>query len=165
MRVYVIQKMVKYNTSISLRIPDSTLFVVDALAKEYKVNRTKVIMFFIDSGLLNPELKNKLSSKMNSDVELYTLRTDRKDSNNKLYIIKNMYQRVMDMAMSYNFTVGNINMKVINSVLDSFQKEYDCFPEKYKKLIGSDFKTGIKQLRDEDYLITNVERLKLLRGK
>lgn len=149
----------------TFRIPDYLLAIIDGVAQQNKVTKTKVATVFLEKGLLNPELIKNLSEELKSDMEIYSLKNNRRKTTNRLYIIKNMYQRVMDMAMSSFFTVGDVNMKAVEIVIDSFEKEFNCYTKKEREILEIGFKTAVKQLRDETYLMSNTEKIKLLRQK
>lgn len=150
---------------IDIRVSDSLYNVVNKLSIHYKCSKGRIVKMFLETSLIDAKNNNKLTEKLKDEIELYILRNNRKELNNRLYIIKNMYQRVIDMAMSYLFTVGYVNMGAINSILDSFQKEFDCYAKHLKEIVGKDFKTAITNLRDESYLMNNIEKLKLLKVK
>jgi len=74
-----------------------------------------------------------------------------------------MYRRVMDMAMSYFFTTGNINMKAINTVIDGFVAEFKSYDALLQEKIKVDFNITVKRLRDKDFLFTHSKNMKMMK--
>ena len=106
-----------------------------------------------------------MSNNVEKEFEIYILRKNRREISNRFYITKNMYQRIMDIAMSNFFTLGYVNMNVIKTILNMFKEEFDCYPQKIKDTIGSDFKDTVVNLSNENYIMENITKIKKIKYK
>lgn len=116
-------------------------------------------------GIINVGIKNLNASDFHKELKLLITKEHKKELNSQLYIVKNMYKRVLDMAMSFYFTTGNINMRAINVCIDLFVDEFENFDDKVKTAIATDFKLTVKRLRNQNFLLQQsdtVRKLKLI---
>lgn len=105
---------------------------------------------------------SKNTENISKELKIYLSQRKRKLLCSRLYIIKNMYRRIMDMAFSSYFSTGNVNMKSINAVLDVFVEEFENYPDDLKKKILTDFKITVKRLRNQEFLMNQSKNYKML---
>lgn len=144
---------------LSLRVGLDLLNIIKKLSAEYNITVSGFISMILTDALIN----SKVSDKLKREIQIYIQKIKRKETCNRLYIIKNMYRRVMDMAMSYFFTTGNINMKAINTVIDGFVAEFKSYDALLQEKIKVDFNITVKRLRDKDFLFTHSKNMKMMK--
>ena len=154
--------MARNTVSIHIRIP----VYLHKLYIELSERQDESVSELIRKASL--ELFNKENSSMQNELKLMLVKENKKKINSRYYIIKNMYKRILDMAMSSYFTTGSINMKVINNCIDEFVAEFECYDDKIKKALGIDFKLTVKRLRNQNFLLQQsdtMNKLKLIGKK
>lgn len=124
-------------------------------------NKITISGYFIT--LLKKIRDGKIPDTIDKDLKIWIIKQKRRDLCSKLYIVKNMYRRVMDMALSSYFTSRTVNMKSINAVLDSFVAEFENYDESIKAAIQIDFKLTVKRLRGKDFLLGQSQNFKMLK--
>lgn len=148
----------KKDTQINFRINSDILKILRGYCHRNEIPISTFFTIVVKDLLINKKLDPELEKEFAGAIA----RVKRKDLCNKLYIIKNMYRRVMDMALSNFLTTGSVNMKSINSVLETFIKEFESFSDKIQKDIGTDFRLTVKRLRSQEFLVGNSKNWKML---
>tara|TARA_Y100000310_G_C20696053_1_gene825840 strand:+ start:333 stop:797 length:465 start_codon:yes stop_codon:yes gene_type:complete len=146
------------NATITIRINSELKNIIQDLSKDYKITLSS----FINMILIDAITNNKVSKEFKKRIKIYVEKIRRKELCNQLYISKNMYRRVIDMALSSNFVTGSINMKAINAVIDSFVAEFECYDASLKNKIGTDFRITVKRLRNKEFLLSQSKTMKML---
>ena len=148
----------KRDARINFRVTPDFLKIVTKTSEEYKISVSGLISMIVMDGIV----KAKVSGKLKNEIKIFIEKSQRKELCNRLYIIKNMYRRVMDMALSYFFTTGSVNMKAINAVLDSFVAEFESYDASLKNKIDVDFRLTVKRLRNREFLLEQSKNIKML---
>lgn len=143
---------------LSVRLEYNLKTLLTKLADEYKVTVSGLVTLMIQNSFLD----EKMSKKLRSELNVLLVRTKRTKLCNRAYIIKNMYNRIMDLSMSSYFTTGDVNMKVINDVVDSFIEEFESYDKKEQNRIKVEFAIAVRQLRKKDYIISNSKNFKMI---
>ena len=146
------------DTQINFRISSDLLKVLKTYCAEKSITISGYFMVLTQDILVN----EKFNDRLGKELQMYIIKSKRKELCNRLYIVKNMYRRIMDMAMSYFFTTGSVNMKAINAVIDSFVAEFEHYDSSLKKKIDVDFRITVKRLRNQEFLLGQTKNIKML---
>lgn len=157
--------MVDKTGVIAIRLENKVIDIIERFCNELSISRGEFIKLVLADAIIKAQFNKELTEELKRYISIYTLRDNRRKMSNRMYIKKNMYQRVMDMAMSDYFIIGYINMKVIKELIDSFVQEFNHYPKKERELIEDDFKFAVKQLRSEDYILNHMSSIKLLKDR
>lgn len=147
---------------MAIRIKGDIDDLLDKISKDLSISKSGFVKHIIENALISNDFGSKLSIELKRKISIVMIRTSRTEITSRLYIIKNMYQRIYDMAMSFYFTTGMINMKVINKILDMFVEEFKYYPKKDKDILKVDFEMAVANLRHEDYIIEHTDKIKML---
>lgn len=154
--------MPRKTIALRIRIPVFLYKLYEELAEQQDTSVSNLIR------KASLELFNKENTSMQNELKLMLVRSRKKEINSRYYIVKNMYKRILDMAMSSYFLTGSINMKVINNCIDEFVKEFECYDEEIKKAIGTDFKLTARRLKNQEFLLSQsdtIRKLKMIEKK
>ena len=146
---------------------NTIIFRIDSKLKEiiidYCIKNNMTISGFFTILSEDVLTQGKFTDTLNKTLKIHAVKRNRRDLCSKLYITKNMYRRVMDMALSSYFTSRNVNMKAINAVLDSFVAEFENYDESIKNAVQIDFKLTVKRLRSKEFLLGQSQNFKMLK--
>ena len=154
--------MAKNTVAIGIRLPIYLLEMYRKLSKKQNESISELIR------RASLKLFDQNDVSMQNDLKKCYVKVKRKELHSELYIIKNMYKRILDMAMTNYFMTGNINMRAVNLSLDEYVKEFELYDDKIKKAIGTDFKLTVRRLRNQEFLLgqsDTVKKLKLIEKK
>ena len=143
---------------LHIKIPKQMLDLIKDMASKHNCSVSDVSRL-----MLNNSIKDLDKSEMTNELELIFVKDEQKDINSKLYIVKNMYKRILDMAMSSYFVTGSINMGAINMALDVYAKAFNLYNDKIKTALGTDFKLTAKRLRNQNFLLQQSDTIKKLK--
>lgn len=134
-----------------------------SLLKDYCIENNITVSGYFTILLQDIFINKKVNKNLEKNIQIFVIKSQRTDLCSKLYITKNMYRRVMDMALSSYFTSRNVNMKAINAVLDSFVAEFENYDESIKNAVQIDFKLTVKRLRSKEFLLGQSQNFKMLK--
>ena len=150
--------MIEKTIHRTTRFPLELMRVISNIAEEHKCSVSDIIRLLVRNSLDNID-----ESLITNELRLFTVRQEQKSTNAQLYLVKNMYKRILDMAMSSYFITKSINMGAINLILDLYVKEFELYDDKTKKIIGTDFKMTVKRLRDQNFLLDQSQTINKLK--
>ncbi len=149
----------KKNAVVIFRIKSDLKEILIQYCIQNKFSISKYLTTITEDVLIKKKFTDTLSKALN----IYSIKQNRRDLCSKLYITKNMYRRVMDMALSSYFTSRNVNMRAINAVLDSFVAEFENYDESIRSAVQIDFKLTVKRLRNKEFLLGQSQNFKMLK--
>ncbi len=149
----------KKDVQVNFRINSKLLDIV----REYCIVNDVSISGYFTILAKDTLVDKKFTGKLEKELKLFVANSKQKEICNRLYIIKNMYRRIMDMAFSSYFTTGTVNMKAINTVLDLFVEKFDAYDDSIKNDIQTDFKLTVRKLRNQQFLLGQSENFKMLK--
>lgn len=145
-------------SQINFRINSNLLKVLKGYCSENDIPISSFFTVLAENILTDKKVPEKLKKKVN----LLMIKHKRTKLCSQLYIVKNMYRRVLDMAYSYFYTTGSVNMKAINAVIDSFVDEFENYEALLQDKIGTDFRITVKRLRNQEWLLEQSKNYKML---
>ena len=149
--------MSKKSIPIHVRIPKPLFEILEIIAQKHKCTVSELVRFSLNSSIDNIEC-----SELSNELKLMLVKHEQTSTNQKLYIVKNMYKRILDLAMSSYFITGSINMKAINMALDLYVKVFNLYDDKIKKALGTDFRLTVKRLRNQNFLLEQSNAIRKL---
>ena len=149
----------KKDARITLRVESQLISLIKGISKQYKISSSGFASMAIQKAVID----SKVEGELKRELKIYHDNVRKRKLCSQLYIIKNMYSRVMDMALSYYFTTGNINMKALNKVIDVFISQFESLDSDVKEDIGIDFKLTVKKLRNKEFLLSQGHNIKMLK--
>ncbi len=97
-------------------------------------------------------LKNKGYKKLESELKIDSQRSIIREQNHRLYLIKNTFMTMINMAKMDLLLHSEINMSKVESTVKECKKLYNCYSSKIKKLLKDDMKQ-LESLRSRHYLM------------
>lgn len=97
-------------------------------------------------------LKNKGYKKLESEMKIDSQRSIIREQNHKLYLIKNTFMTLINMAKMDLLLHTEINISKVETTIKECKKLYNCYPSKIKKLLKDDMKQ-LESLRSRHYLM------------
>lgn len=125
--------------------------VVDEKIDDYcdKLNLTKstlvhkAIIFY---------LKEKGYKTLENEINIGVLRDIIRDQNYKLYLIKNTFMTIVNMAKMDLLFHTQINMNKVNTTIKDCKRLYNLYPPKIKKLLKDDIRQ-LEHLKHKPFLM------------
>ncbi len=133
------------------------------ILREYCIKNKITVSGYFTILLKDILIDKKFVNRLENEIKLFVAKSKQKEVCSRLYITKNMYRRVMDMALSSYFTTGSVNMKSINTVIDLFVAQFETYDDSIKKDIQTEFKLTVKKLRSKEFLLGQSHNIKMLK--